>query len=88
MNELTTLAPGERPDEVADPEGSVEGGRLRAVHQVGDPSPAHAKSLTREELGADLRVGDQVVLGVLRYLGADLVVGWKKKRLKFKTINC
>ena len=68
------VAPGQRADEVADPELRVEAGGGRAVHQVGDPAAADALALAGVELGAVARVGHQVVGGVLGHLGADPVV--------------
>ena len=69
-------APGQRPDEVADPERGVEAGGGRAVHQV-RPPPAMGRpeALARVELGAVAGVRHQVVGRVLGHLGADPVVG-------------
>ena len=72
---LTGLAPRQSADKVADPEPRVEPGRLRTVHEVRDPAPAPAQAVAGVELGAVLRMGNEVVLRVLRDLGANLIVG-------------
>ena len=68
-------APGQRPDEVADPERGVEAGGGRAVHQVRRPPARRPEALARVELGAVAGVRHQVVGRVLGHLGADPVVG-------------
>ena len=68
-------APGQRPDEVADPERGVKAGGGRAVHQVCGPPAGRPEALARVELGAVAGVRHQVVGRVLGHLGADPVVG-------------
>ncbi len=71
---LTSAAPRQRLQEVAYPELQVEPGGARAAHQVCHPPRAAPEPLAGVELGAVLRVREQVVLRVLRRLRADLVV--------------
>ena len=68
------MAPGQSTDEVTDPEPRVEPGRLRTVHQVSNEASTPSEAVTGVELGAILGVGNQIVLGVLRDLRANLVV--------------
>ena len=62
-------------DIIADPEVDIESSRCGTVHEVGDPAALPAQVLAGVELGAVVRMRYQIVLRVLRHLGADLIVG-------------
>lgn len=73
-NPLTSAAPRQRLQEVAYPELQVKPSGVRAAHQVCHPSPVAPEPLAGVELGAVLRVREQVVLRVLHRLCTDLIV--------------
>jgi len=62
-------------DIIADPKIDIESGRCGAVHKMSDPAALPAQVLAGIELGAVVRMWNQIVLRVFSHLGADLIVG-------------
>jgi hypothetical protein len=71
---VTFATSGQSLNVIADSEVDIEAGGWRAVHQVSDPAALPAEVLAGVELGAVVRMRNQIVLRIFGHLGADFTV--------------